>query len=187
MSHTWTALQWADWAKGRTRQLLPNGSNNVSEPALLTKSREFSTEMLMIVRNTEVRYRTPLERYLKTAKVAVGGKSGNCFEMQAVALALLFRKGVYPLRAFCFPIDKGDHCFLVIGSGANEVVCDPWANDAYPSDQFPVKMNRLYRNSPPSFTNLQVLCQVNEAGSEQEYELITRDQKAPDSMDISTD
>lgn len=187
MPQTKTAQQWADWAKARTRQLLANGSSNVHVSALRTPNRDFSTEMLMIVRNTEIRYHSPLELYLKTAKVAIGGKSGNCFEMQAVALSLLYRQGVYPLRAFCFPIDKGDHCFLVIGTADNEVVCDPWANDAYPSHQFPAKMNALYGNNPPNLNDLQILCEVQEAGSDDAYERITRDQPVPDSMDISID
>lgn|GEM_PF-5346469 len=187
MTSNMTVEQWADWARERTRQLLPNGSTNVATAALKTPNRQFSFEMLSIVRNTEVRYSSALERYLKTAKVAIGGKSGNCFEMSAVALALLYTKGVYPLRAFCFPIDKGDHCFVVIGSGSTEAVCDPWANRAYPSHQFPDRMNELYGNRPPSLNDLVMLCHVEAPGSEEVYERITRDQTVPDSMDISID
>ncbi len=182
-----TVEQWADWAREETRQLLPNGSSNVATAALRTANRRFSFEMLALVRNTEIRYNTALERYLKTAKVAIGGKSGNCFEMSAVALALLYMKGVYPLRAFCFPIDKGDHCFVVIGTGSTEAVCDPWANSAYPSHQFPARMNELYANRPPNLSDLVMLCHVDEPGSPENYERITRDQVAPDSMDISID
>jgi len=86
---------------------------------------------------------------------------------EQILFRALYRHGVYPLRAFCFPINKGDHCFLVIVTGVNEVVCDPWANAVYRSSHFPEQMRRLYGGNPPDLKDLEVLCEVHDAESDQ--------------------
>ena len=174
-------ISW--WAVVQTHVYLPNGSANVEQ--LNVPNQVLADEMLANVRNIEVRAATPYEWTLKAAKVAAGGRTGNCGEMATVAFALLFMRGVYPIRYMYFPVDEGDHCFVVIGDNDSGWVADPWANNAYPLTEFVDRMNGLYAGNPPDIRNLRMLCCVNFAGSEELFNRITADQETIDAMDIS--
>lgn len=71
---------------------------------------------------------------------------GNCGEQAQAAFVFLDKKGIYPLD-FCLT-NIGGHNLVVIGRknksnpedistwGASAVVCDPWAEKAYPLSDF---------------------------------------------------
>lgn len=58
---------------------------------------------------------------------AVRKKIGNCGELAFLGYHTI--RSTYPqMPVKCVSIDKGDHCFVIIGSNNNRVVLDIWAN-----------------------------------------------------------
>eukprot|EP01063_Lacrimia_lanifica_P040165 TRINITY_DN9014_c0_g1_i1.p1 TRINITY_DN9014_c0_g1~~TRINITY_DN9014_c0_g1_i1.p1 ORF type:complete len:281 (+),score=55.41 TRINITY_DN9014_c0_g1_i1:1410-2252(+) len=111
-----------------TREILSNGSGNKQGHV---QSVPMSEEVgkLRSWRNVGT---TPLGVELCWAKIAERAKCGNCAEMSAVALALLFRRGVHPVEKWSFPSGLGDHCFLLVGANPDTFIVDPWFDRVVP-------------------------------------------------------
>jgi len=91
----------------------------------------------------------------KVAENAIRARCGNCGEHAAVAFVMLIDRGVEPIDLM--ECTSTDHSFVVIGRrensdpgrydsvkwGPDAVICDPWANEAYPCPQMSAKMAGL--------------------------------------------
>ncbi len=106
----------------------------------------------------------PREDIEVTAQASVDTKKGNCDEMSSIAYLYLRSSTIRPIDLFeTGVVYKGDgedrfedkHQFVVIGRGTNEsqnvptswsadaVVCDPWAEAAYPGRDLHDKLGEL--------------------------------------------
>ena len=106
----------------------------------------------------------PREDVEVTAQASADKKKGNCDEMSSVAYLFLRSSTIRPLDLFeTDVVMKGEgedryedkHQFVVIGRGAKEnrnvpttwspdaVICDPWADDAYPAKNLHEKLGQL--------------------------------------------
>jgi hypothetical protein len=106
----------------------------------------------------------PREDIEVTAQASVDKKKGNCDEMSSIAYLYLRSSAIRPIDLFeTGVVFKGEgenrfedkHQFVVIGRGAKEgqnaptswsqdaVVCDPWAEAAYPARNLHEKLGEL--------------------------------------------
>ncbi len=83
----------------------------------------------------------------KMAAPFIKEKIGNCEEMTDIAY--LHASKDHP--AFMYHIVNGDHVFLVIGEGADAVICDPSNGDVFPFNEYRTKLKNCrmtqYRSS----------------------------------------
>lgn len=134
-------LSYAQEAINYVHSKLLYGSNTKKA----SQSANWKPELSLIIRNEVYRkaFNYALEHDGKTpfhifcqlhSDALIKYGFGKCGEQAQTAFLYLAQKGVFPLN-FCIT-SIGEHNFIVIGKGKEAVICDPWAEKAYPISHF---------------------------------------------------
>lgn len=87
---------------------------------------------LLVASNPYHLFGDPKRALVKRVAVAAEEEGvGNCHEQACIAYTIA-RDSDAGVAAQMYIIHPGDHMFLVLGSGAERVVCDPWVGEVFP-------------------------------------------------------
>lgn len=152
-------LRVAERAKAHARSLMTRGSNAVADAApglnadeaerLIDRIRrdahprilqavnegKIASKSLAEFPNAILVRRTDSARF--SAAILKEHGFGFCTELTAAAWCYIKDEGPSDCPVAFYKVSEGDHSLLVIGDAPHQVVCDPWANKAYPLSDLP--------------------------------------------------
>lgn len=187
-------LTAAQAAVQQTRSILANGNSNAYGAIPGTQFRSSNVNQQNAIREavseaystvnvaTTELVPSPLKIVLCDAKIAIGQKAGNCDQHASVAFAYLFVADCWPVHKVHLP----GHAFVVIGTPAAFVICDPWADAYGPGASVNQWLQFIWGANAPAFNTNQIVATWNSAGGSQAaFDLLTCNQPANDKMDFS--
>lgn len=81
----------------------------------------------------------------RVSEITLTGGAGNCYEQTCIAYTIA--KEFDNTRSVqMYAITPGDHAFLIIGDGAERVICDPWAGKVFPYSEMARQLNDFIGN-----------------------------------------
>lgn len=110
-------------------KLVPFSYNFLQRSPIFSKGHYDDNHLDTLFKTMAVRQKASRASLMEEVEETIEHKTGNCEDLSDVGLVLGLSQGKNVTKA---AIENGDHVLLIVGSGRDSVICDPWTKANYP-------------------------------------------------------